>query len=290
MKQYLCDESLWESLEVCRPDRDEAPDPALGRLVEELAANPRLVDLYQQIQEGDARLAERFLEVAVPPGLAERLKNRLAAKSAETAGMQLLDESVASISAGTFPPPQDTLPVLPRKAEKTGRQQRAVSRRWFLAAGGLITAAAASFVMIYLGVHRADAYTPETALNEAIRFFVHERAKPGMLLEEQSPPKHFTFSLAVNGKKNARWRKIRDFLGRDGVAFDLPTPDGARATLYVVQRSIDGTPSQPTFHPFTTGGCAVAAWHERQLLYVLVVQGCPRTFQQLLKVSHSPIA
>jgi hypothetical protein len=290
MTQQPSDERIWEALEVCRPDRDEASDPALARLIEEMAAHPQLGDFYQQIQDFDARLAERFQQLPVPPGLAKRIQAQLAIKSAETTEASLLEAVVCSSTAEPYSPPWDASPAAARSTEKTFRCERAVSRRWLLTAGGLITIAAALFVMLYLGLRKADTCTPETALHEAIRYFMDEDAPPGDLLNKQSRPQGIAFSRAVSLHKGTRWRKIRDFLGRDGVAFDLPSREGARATLYVIQRSVGELPTVPPLRPFTTGRCAAAVWQEREFLYVLVVQGGPRTFQHFLKVSHSPIA
>jgi hypothetical protein len=79
-------------------------------------------------------------------------------------------------------------------------------------------------------------------------------------------------------------------LGRTGIAYDLPGRDGGRATLYVIEQSAQGLGNEPQYHPFTTGGYSASAWKEGGLLYVLVVQGEPHTYQNYLNLPRGPVA
>ena len=88
-----------------------------------------------------------------------------------------------------------------------------------------------------------------------------------------------------------RWQKVDSFLGCRAVAFDMSTPGGTRATLYVVKRSVSGLPTEPPLRPtLRTGGRSTAAWQSGPLLYVLVVEGEARGYKRLLNLPRGPVA
>jgi hypothetical protein len=269
MTRPTADEKIWEALEVCRPDRDELPDPALSRLVGEMAAHPELCERYERIQGFDAQLGDLFREVPIPPALDERIKSAI--------------ESTFHSEKIAIPPQAGVKINLSRR--------RMTFRRWLFVAGGLLTSAAALMVVLYWGMRKTESYTLETACGEAIRFFELDDAPPGTLLEKQEPPEDFALSRALIPQRGIRWRKISNFLARDGIAFDLPCREGIRATLYVVQHPFDGIPWSPSLSPsFTTSGCAAFVWREDGSLYICVVRGDPHTFRNLLILPRSPLA
>ena len=89
----------------------------------------------------------------------------------------------------------------------------------------------------------------------------------------------------------SRWRAIDGFLGRSGFAYDLRTPAGVRGLLLVVKllapprtALIDtaGLPQQPRPFNSGSGGLTTAMWREQGKLFVLLVDGDERAFQQFL--------
>ncbi len=82
-----------------------------------------------------------------------------------------------------------------------------------------------------------------------------------------------------------------EFLGCQGVVYELPGRAGVRAALYVV--AADDTQwcgDAPAVRPFTTGGYCTSAWQESGLLYVLVVQGDRATYNGYLNLPSEPMA
>jgi hypothetical protein len=146
------------------------------------------------------------------------------------------------------------------------------------------------FIALWLNFHNVESYSEQTVIDEAIRFFEADTAHGQIILTEKSPPKAYPFSRAVIFSQGICWREIRDFLGRAGIAYDLPGRNGRRATLYVIKQSAEGLGNEPLYRPFTTGGLSASAWQEGGLLYVLVVQGEPNTYQNYLNLPRGPVA
>ncbi|MBN2578807.1 MAG: hypothetical protein JXB10_07435 [Pirellulales bacterium] len=290
MTRPPADENLWEALEVCRPDRDDMPDPALDRLVREMSSHPDLRERYDRILGFDARLAELFRDVPVPPGLAERIHSRLAVDASSYPPGDVCPEAETKSDVVPSILRWGTTALPAHSPRDSSPRRRAVSRRWFVAAGGLLASAVTVLLALYFGLPKTETYTPEDACFAAIRFFEHDEAGPGKLLEEEPPPEKYVFSPVVTLQRGIRWRKISDFLGREGVAYDFPSRGGIRATLYVVSPSIDGIPSIPSLSPYTTGGCAADVWHEDGRLYVLVIQGSTQNFRSFFRSSRSSLA
>ena len=113
------------------------------------------------------------------------------------------------------------------------------------------------------------------------------------MLTESRPPQHFAVSSRIVTSDNSRWRNVANFLGRKGVAYDLQTPAGVKATLYVVrlgglptgpQIEANLLPTSPPRKPQpASGGDSMAAWQEHGRLYVLVVHGDENAYQQLIR-------
>ena len=199
----------------------------------------------------DARLTAAFRDVPVPEGLAERLLERLAAE----------------------------------------RPRFLHSRRWLLAGGGLLTAAAAILLAVWLGTHRTEPFSEEFARSEAIQSFRAGFAKPGELLVSTPAPAGHPLSQWVVRLRGTTWHQLGEFLGHRCVVYDLPGPAGSRAALYVVdQDGIDDLRATPELHPFTTADCCASAWQEGGLLYVLVVQGDTSTYDGYLNLPRTPVA
>jgi anti-sigma factor RsiW len=264
------DDWLREALEVCRPGSRDRYDPDLAPLDDELAADPALAAEYERIQRADARLAFAMHDVPLPEGLAERLRERLAAAR----------EKEAAAAA-----PQPAMVAAPSKRGRFSRRSL-----WVLGAAASLAGAVA--VAVWFGVRQPGKDTPATVAEDATNFFQEETVAEGRRLSEVEPPADYPISdrLVTVHPAHVRWRAIAGLLGGEGLAYDLPAPPGTRATLYVVRRTVAGLPPRPPESPdLTTQGCATAAWQEGELLYVLVVQGGRRDYQQYLHQATGPI-
>jgi len=250
-KKPIHDESIIEAMEAHRRGDDLPPgladlDPAAG-------------ELLHRLQGTDDAISAAFKDVPVPEGLADRLLDRLA-DSAE--------ESVAE-------EPVVAAPEVP--------QPHRVSRRWAIAGCTLLTVAAGLLVAAWIGIDGTSSWSEGKVLADSIKFFNADSPQGGRLLAESRPPKHYPPSQDILLASGTRWRPIEGFLGRDGVAYDLPGQGGSLATLYVVKRKVSGLPSLPPRKPRgNTGGVSTAAWQEGDLLYVLVIRGGTVGYRGLL--------
>jgi hypothetical protein len=252
-RQLQLDEKTWEAMESCRPGVDDLSDPAMLHLAAQFKVNPEFAKLYNRIEQIDVKVGAAFYDVTVPPELAQRILGRLV------------------------------------QPQVQGRKSK-ISRRWMCLAAGLISTAAILFVALWMNLYNAQCYSEQTVLDEAIQYFDADSGEEGFLLAEKAPPNAYPFSRTVSFSNGIRWREIHDFMGRSGIAYYLPTHNGVRATLYVTAQTIEGLGSEPRLHPFTTSGCSTSAWQEGGLLYVLVVQGEPRTYQNYLDLPRGPVA
>jgi hypothetical protein len=282
MKKHLhLDEQTWEALESCPLGDCDMTDPAMAHLTDQMAANPELEKILDRIEHLDGKIAAAFQDVSIPPGLIQRVLDRLSPAQKE----------IPASSQSNVKPDQPTNMDDPDKATSSPLQgKRNVSRRRLLVAGGLLSTAMLLFIALWLNFHNAKSYSEQTIIDEAIRFFEADTAHGRTLLTEKSPPKVYPFSRAVFFSTDVYWRGIHDFLGRSGIAYDLPGHNGRRATLYVIKQSVEGLGNEPQYHPFTTGGFSASAWQEGGLLFVLVVQGEPNTYQNYLNLPRSPVA
>jgi hypothetical protein len=166
------------------------------------------------------------------------------------------------------------------------------SRRWLLAAGGMLTAAATLLFALWLRAPAESPLSEDTVCAEAIRLFDVGFNQPGSLLAKTPAPSSLPFSQWVFCAPQASWRNLGDFLGGHGVVYELRGPGGTRAALYCVARNgISGFDTMPTSSPASsTAGCFASAWQEGGLLYVLVVQGDQSTYRGYLNLPRSPVA
>jgi len=269
--QPIRDERIMEALEVCRPEGDDLSDPAMADLAEQLDATPELKRFYDHLRRIDAELSVAFQDVPVPEGLAQRIIDRLAAARAEQAAARVLHEA----SEAPATPPAAQLAAQPTHG----------SRRRLLAAAGLLSTTAALLVAALIYLHTRTTYDEPTVLRDAVDFFSREAAQAGHLLSDRDPPEDHPISRDVRRLPGTRWREISGFLGCQGVAYDLPGPgDTVKATLYVVKLSVKDlrNAAPPPLPQRDTGGYCSAAWQNGKLLYVLVVRGGERDYDDCL--------
>lgn len=249
------DEQLLEAMESCRPGSDDLADPAMAELDAQLSANRKLAARFQRLQKLDLALAGAIQDVPVPTGLRDRLMAALVVE-----------------------------PAVLRKPPENRR-----IRPWLFAVSGAV----AAVLLVAVGLfQRAQVhYSTSGVLEAAVDLFNHESPGPGELVSAVSPPWGFPPSRYIQLPGQTRWRRISDLLASGGVAYEVSRPDGVRATLYVVRRTVPGLPDQPPASPvYGTANCWTSAWQEGQLLYVLVVSGDSSDYRQFLNVPHGPVA
>jgi hypothetical protein len=265
----LGDPRLVKAIEACRPQGDDLSQPELASLAAHLAASAKLKEVVRRVQETDAAIGRVFRDVSAPDGLAERLLARLA-------------------EARQARPPAAAAEVPARRF-----------RRPVVAAGLAATLVAASILLVFLPSlrHRALSLT-EIQARVMAQFQAELEQRPaGQLLSSATAPRNFPPSQDLVALAGMRWRELPGLLGGKTIAYDMTTPGGTRATLYVVRlpwglSSLPGGPP-PTPTPMTQRR-SIAAWKKASpsgdLLYVLAVDGGTSSYRSLLRVARMPVA
>lgn len=288
---------LLARIDACRPESDDAHDAALGAdcypsLEAQLAADAGAARLYARVQSLDRRLESAIAEVPLPDGLLARLQARLAAEAsppgsvAPATPLRVLPETTSAEPG-----------AIPTVAEQTGTRRS--SHHWRASAAAAIVLIAAGLALSYWGQRKPF---DREALDLAVRqFYQNEQVAPGstFLLADRVPPEQFPVAASVRAAlgPHSSWRAVRGFLGRSGVAYELVSPDGQQATLYVVRLKgmLNDPPlepllgSQPPARPSFTDGLLTAAWRESGVAYVLVVKGAERDYRRFVRPA-TPVA
>lgn len=298
------------AIDACRPASDDLSLVELHELAAELATNPRLAQMHDRIQSLDAAIARAVVDVPVPEGLQARLMASLAAAALPTiAGSTPAAVSSAAavaaeagenaavlstpglVTSGLATPASIASPESSRRALPSGRWPTGR----ILAYGALAASVAAA--AIYLSRPEPQPIGADEIMQFAVDF--HEQAEdtatqapvPASAVPiGSSGNANYPLSTAITAGGKTQMRDISDFLGRSGVAYDM-SRGRARATLYVVDLSASrsAAPVEPALPPaplampeFDTGGHCVAVWQATGLLYVLVVDGGPREYQNFV--------
>lgn len=271
------DPRILEAIEACRPGSEDLSDAELAVLADEMAAKAELRTVYDKLKQTDVVLAEAFHDVPVPGGLADRIVDRLA--SARPTQV-VPDGSTATEDNAAESSPQ---------IAKRGRRLR---RRWVLSAA--VLAVAGSLLMVFaIWGDSEDGLTGGTAEQAAIVLFGKEGNAPpaGHRASDVSPPRAHPFSPQLPQPPGTRWRRIDEFLGRRGVAYDLTAPGQPKATLYVIKRRAPNLRDSPPYNPaYNSLNRCAAAWQSDGLLYVLVVDGSVGRYREVLGMSSRPWA
>lgn len=273
------DKRIRESIEACRPGSDDLQSPELAdaaRLVED---DPDARLAFERVQAWDAAISKSLDEVSVPPGLAERILDRLRAAQDESAGRspELLAGVVASASQ-TDKAPRDAQ-VAPGSPVPN---RRAWSRRHW--AGGVSLALGACVLVIVVGNWlRLGNDLPLEVLADQWR----EELRNDWQIA--GPPRDFAVPTAILVPPG-RWQQIGRFATVPVVAYELVHAKAGKAMLYVAHMTRAGLPAAPPLAPqSTTGGQAVAYWQSGSNVYVLVVED-DRNYRAFVQPSTTPLA
>jgi hypothetical protein len=266
--------------------------------------------VLQRSQRLDLAISDALQDLSVPPGAVELLLSTLAsATSASEAPAQETSEPVVNspcASASDSPQGEANRPDfrscesavkerrgskgVPEEAKAPNHTDAPQRRRSRSGMGAILAAAVIAIAAWWVFQPGAGEFGPDEALNilnSDWLFNVDEAALAQTPIEERQPPSRYSMAQAVSVPATA-WRRITDFLGRPGVAYQLRTP-AARATLYVVdvEAALDAPqvvdlPAAPSAHPLTTAGKAMSIWREGKLMYVLVVSGGEAEFKSFV--------
>jgi hypothetical protein len=274
------DPRLLEALEACRSGSDDLADPAMESLRQAMSEAPQLRSAYERLQRLDHALADAFCDVPVPDGLESRILARLKAAIPELGAVTPASTADPAIVCGN------------RTGARAGR------RRWFFSTAAVV-AATVLLAVLLPHLNGREKITKLDALNGAIEHFManppdggQSLRNGGELLSEfpVSPSLAALLSLDRSPSSGIRWRVVPGFLNRKAMAYDFVGARGISATLYVTACSVDGlTAEVPHRQMLSTGQSSASAWQEGGLLYVLVVDGGDRAYEQLFAATAGPV-
>jgi hypothetical protein len=296
MAHPIDDPELILLLEACRPGSNDMHAPEMVGLAAQMAARPEVDRLYERLQGVDRVLAGVIRDVPVQEGLSQRLLASLAvalnASSAAVAPPEATEPANASVLSTVVATPECAAVAPPESAalsERPALANRRLRRFWLAAAVSAVLAASVFAVVATPWLKPAVGMSRGALLQEAIALFhqenhaVGERVRMGVAVLDEYP-----YSACLPSQfHELRWRPLRGFLnqhGADGVAYDIVSVDGVKATLYVVENAFAGLNNLASSAPWpTTNGCTAAAWQEGRLLYVLVVSGEMQDYERFFQ-------
>jgi hypothetical protein len=274
-----------DAMESCRPGSDDLNLPEMSPLAEALAADPELRGTFSRIERLDRQITAATRDLPVPGGLAERILARLPVQAAsDEASHQKQDADQAAIpaiataldSAKVNAAADDPNAVSPLPLPLTRRR---ISRRaWSLAAVGTCALVAAAFFAVLrpqtpLSADDLIAQSGDWAAQ------IWDRATWSTIGSAKYP-----FSAAVRAQALA-WTDVSSIVGKDAIAYDISI-GGHRAVLFVIPSNDPVANSAPPAEPqSSTGGQMIGCWQTGGMVYVLVVEGDARAYQNLIRPS-----
>jgi len=232
------DTDIREALDACRAGSDDLQMPELAALRDKLAEDILLRDEYERSQHFDAKLGETFREdIPVPSDLEAKLLASLASQ---------------------------TKPAL-------------APRTWFWRSSLVVTTVLAASILIIAAFnarHQPQPLDRGEFIQKASLYVAQVAKNPHWQNEATAPERYPTsrcVSLPVHG-----WQAVSTSFDANAVVYDVTPRNGPSAMLLVIRPTIEICQLRegPPLHPHaTTGGQSVAAWQERDLVFVLVVRG-----------------
>lgn len=278
-------EACRQAIEVCRPSRfdPEGRDgqlPEIAPLADEIARQPQWSELRSRVASLDSAIAGAVEQGPVPDGLAERLLDRLRQAAAERTAHAAPPLAPAAEVSGDLATRGTVTPA--------NWRLRFSRRRWQL--GGALAAAAALCLAAWWWSRPVESISYEQLLAAANAFDSAAAPDRWKSVAKAPPQRWYAIPTGVSVRTARRWKSVRGFVGRRGVAYDLVAAAGAKGTLYVMplstgrSQAISGLGRAPGV-PQRTGGLATAAWTDGTRLYVLVVRGGEPEFWSFLRQS-----
>jgi hypothetical protein len=288
------DKRILEGIEACRPGSDDVHSPDLADVARAVERDPEARLVYERVQEWDAALLNAMEQVPLPPGLAERLIDRLNASSEPAVLRRSIAAAVQSAAVRPLCATGSASASADDTGSATGTQRKPFlgsgagrwSRRQWVGLSALATLAAGLLIAAGLFVSRPSA---EIALETMAEDWLKELdAHPAAWRGMQSPPRDFAIPASLMASP-ASWQPVGQYA--KGIAYKLEHPKAGAAMLYVVRLSRPGLPTAPPGVPqSTTGGKAVGYWRSGGIIFVLVVPGDERNYRTFVRSAPVPLA
>ena len=277
-------DKLLESIDACRPGRDDVSDPELAPLAAALRDDPAAQELWRRSQQFDAAARAAFIDVPVPDGLTDRLLHAVATSAiaasvavgtpaapvAPAAEPRHLDRVLAtSISPREVEDKYEHV-VTPRivAAAATGDESRRVRRRWlWRAAIGCASVAVVAAVAVFFRVDGPRDPVTRDDLAASISQSMAELGPQWQAIDSVPSGLLPKSGLLVPPHQ---WQALRSPLDRHAVVCDLSRKRG-RAYFVVLNRGREFDLPANAARLSATGGWAMWAWQDATHVYVLAV-------------------
>ena len=262
-----------ELIDACRPGSEDLADGEMQELSDVLNTDAGIRELYEQTQANDDAIRTALHQVNVPDDLANRLMERL------VNDLDLVQDNVPSNL-------EDDTKVREMNQSATDgvNSFRGWTRRRWLAIVALASAAAIGGLLLVPGLRTPRIKAGELSL-KALDWIdaLDETWNDDLSATPESLPISIHLSARLNGWQT--WQTPPP-LNEDSTAYRLsPFARGKAAVLFVIKRPnrIQGLTTTPPARPLANmNGRASGVWRENERLYVLVVRGGKRQYQNCL--------
>jgi hypothetical protein len=262
-----------DAMDACRAGSDDLRLPELALVADRLASDDGARRLFERIQRLDERIAAATHDVPVPAGLAERILARFERDVLET-------RIVANESSPREVAAEAVAPV----------RRRSRKRTWSVIAVAVSLFLAVSLVTFWPRHHQL---TDELLRSDsgACTWYadLSDRAEWTPLGPHERGLAEYPFPNSVRATANG-WTYASETVGQPAVAYRLAT--GRHAALFVIpSNDFDGRSTPLSKPQYSTGGWTIGWWQSEGMVYVLIVEGDERTYQDLLNsAAQGPLA
>jgi hypothetical protein len=269
---------LRKAMDACRVGSEDLDLPELSQVAESLAADSAARRLFDRIQRFDRRIAAVARDVPVPAGLAERILARLPSSSEPVSnGLPTAKSALAIVRQ----------PAVHSVSPAAGPRRRRFSKRAWSLTGLAASLLIAVGLVVFWPAHKP--LSASTLIGSSGDWFA--QLADGTTWQDLTGHER---DLANYPPANAlrvrpqRWSNVSSLVGEDAVVYDLSTA-GHRAFLFVIPNDdpVAG-PVPPSTPPSSTGGRMIGCWQSQGMVYVLVVEGDERVYQNLIDSSAQP--
>jgi hypothetical protein len=275
-------QEITEAMEGFRTDLEVAQQEDAARLADALQQDVRLRERYERIRRWDQLVGDALDACPVPEGLCARLLDVLEESGSEPAPAG--DSIADSLAAATQP----GVAELPSVQLAEHRWSAAAGRKW-LRRSVLLAASVSAAVLIVVSfwgnpfASQAPQLTADFA--DEVLDWTHAVSRGDWNTDFGAPElRDNPFDPRVQGIPH-RWTCIQTRYAAKTVVYDLTVRRSEPTYLFCFPSARSSLPVSPPDSPFsTTGGFAIGAWQQGDLVFVLAVRGGERRYRGMIQV------
>jgi hypothetical protein len=239
--------------------------------------DPQVRLVYERVQQWDTAIGQSIDDVNVPPGLAERIVERLRMAAGASSGgrsTERMSETIAAAANGHHSTGDVQIAPPPARAPWS-------RRRW---AGAAVSALVACAVVVAVGTWlRQERDLPLDELADQWAAQLGTQWQP-----IAQAPRDFPLPSALRVPP-ARWQWIDHYTTVPVVAYELVHAKYGKAMLYVARITRRDVQGAPPAAPYSTAGKTIACWQSGSHFYMLVFED-ERSYRGFVKTATTPFA